>query len=779
MGANTSKEVERDSELQDPAKVFMKVKANKSKQSQKIKSLQVGDKIYTEDAVADGFYDSISSLKTLKPITATSFDRFCEDHRHILEICKSGTQIPRISLDDSLTLLKRIKPSVSDFFSITAAHYLNGGEAAVLHFMILINTVISDIEIAAIDELNTTHAIILHKGHGKDRSLASNYRTISCCPFISKALDMYLGDLSKDDWLSCQAETQFQGDKMSHELAALLVTITIQYSLAKLLPVFILLLDAKSAFDLVLREILVRRLFLDTTPDQRISYFNHRLANRTTYCQWDGQLMGPIKDQVGEEQGGPNSSEFYKIYNNEQLTTAQDSCLGVTVENLHVAAAGQADDCALMSNDIFQLQNLLQLSLNYCAKYQVELSPGKTKLLVFAPNNCDVADYAKLISPLHMGDTSIPFVDTAEHVRVLRSVSGNLPHIHQRIVKHRKALASILFTGMSRSHRASPLVSLQVERIFGSPVLFSGMASLILNKSEVDNIAKHVKQTVQGLIKLCQRTPDVVIFMLSGTFPGEATLDLKQLTLFGMITRLPNNILNEIAKQNLLNGDKKSWFAQIRSLCIQYCLPHPLTLLQKPLEKAAFKSLIKLRIADFWQIKLRERATELSSLRYFKPEFMSLLQPHPILRTVTDSYSVNKMIIQLRMLSGRYRVGTLLKHFSPSHSGICELCGLEMEDLTHLLVPRCPALAERGALLLEYSRSVLQKSPVCSSIFEAVLLCNEETRVQFVLDCSVLPLVITAAQHDKEVLSILFKVTRTWCYSLHRTRLKLLGRWSA
>ena len=539
----------------------------------------------------------------------------------------------------------------------------------------------------SVDELNTTHAVILHKGHGKDRSLSSSYRTISCCPFISKAIDMYLGELSKDDWLSCQAETQFQGDKMSHELAALLVTITIQFSLAKLIPVFILLLDAKSAFDLVLREILVRRLYLDTTPDQRITYFDHRLANRTTYCQWDGQLMGPIKDQVGEEQGGPNSSEFYKIYNNEQLTTAQDSGLGVTVENLHVAAAGQADDCALMSNMIFQLQHLLQLSLNYCAKYQVELSTGKTKLLVFAPNNCKEAEYAKLISPIHIDDTKISFVDTAEHVGVLRSVSGNLPHIHQRIVQHRKALASILFTGMSRGHCASPLASLQVERIFGSPVLFSGMASLILNKSEVDIIDQHVKKTVQSLLKLHQKTPDVVIFMLSGSFPGEAKLDLKQLTLFGMITRLPNNILNEIAKQNLLNGDKKSWFAQIRSLCTQYLLPHPLTLLQKPLEKAAFKSLIKLRIADFWQSKLRERATELSSLRYFKAEFMSLLQPHPILRTVTDTYSVNKMVIQLRMLSGRYRVGTLLRHFSPSHSGICELCGLEIEDLAHLLVP--------------------------------------------------------------------------------------------
>ena len=199
-----------------------------------------------------------------------------------------------------------------------------------------------------------------------------------------------------------------------------------------------------------------------------------------------------------------------------------------------------------------------------------------------------------LLSLSTLATLVIPFVDTAEHVGVLRSVSGNLPHIHQRIVKHRKALASVLFTGMSRRHRASPLASLQTERIFGSPVLFSGLATLILTKPETDIIAQHVQQTTQNLLKLHQKTPDVVIFMISGTFPGEAMLNLKQLTLFGMITRLPDNILNQIAMQSFLNGEKKSWFSQILLLCHQYGLPHPLTLLQKPFEKTKFKSLIKL-----------------------------------------------------------------------------------------------------------------------------------------------------------------------------------------
>ena len=587
---------------------------------------------------------------------------------------------------------------------------------------------------------------------------------------------MYLGELSKEDWLSGQAETQFQGESMSHELAALLVTITIQHSLNNKLPAFVILLDAESAFDLVRREILVRRLYFDTTKDQRVRYFDLRLANRTTYCQWDGELMGPINDELGEEQGGPNSSEFYKIYNNEQLTSAQESGLGVTVDNVHVASAGHADDCALMANFTHQLQHLLDLSLAYCAKYQVKLSTAKTKLLVFSPHNCEAAEYAKLITPIHIGDTTIPFVDTAEHVGILRSVSGNLPHIHQRIVKHKKALASILFTGMARRHRASPLASLQAERIFGSPVLFSGMAALILNKSEVEIIAQHVKQTVQNLLKLHQKTPDVVIFMISGTLPGEALLHMKQLTLFGMITRLPNNILFEIAKQNFLHGDKKSWFFQILALCNKYCLPHPLSLLQSPPKKGPFKTLLKLKITDYWQTQLRERSSELSSLKYFKPEYMSLLKPHPILGTVTNCYDVNKMVIQLRMLSGRYRVGSLLSHFIPSHFGLCELCDGEIEDLPHLLLPRCPSLQEMRALLLDYSRSVLGNSSVCTAILETILKGTDETCVQFLLDCSVLPMVISANQADRNVLPHLFKVTRTWCYSLHRTRLKLLSR---
>ena len=68
---------------------------------------------------------------------------------------------------------------------------------------------------------------------------------------------------------------------------------------------------------------------------------------------------------------------------------------------------------------------------------------------------------------------------------------------------------------------------------------------------------------------------------------------------------------------------------------------------------STFKKLLKKNIADFWQSKLRVRSKELSSLRYFNSDFTSLFSPHPLLSTASHSYDVNKMIVQLRMVSGR------------------------------------------------------------------------------------------------------------------------------
>ena len=130
------------------------------------------------------------------------------------------------------------------------------------------------------------------------------------------------------------------------------------------------------------------------------------------------------------------------------------------------------------------------------------------------------------------------------------------------------------------------------------------------------------------------------------------------------------------------------------------------------------------------------------------------------------------------MLSGRFRCGSLLKHFYKHLSGVCELCSIEQEDLPHILTPRCPKLHQRVATLVAFARESLSdpESSTAAAIFEKYLACKDDKlKVQFLLDPSVIPEVIAAEQSKAGTLQQLMNVTTTWCYSINKLRIKLQG----
>ena len=156
-----------------------------------------------------------------------------------------------------------------------------------------------------------------------------------------------------------------------------------------------------------------------------------------------------------------------------------------------------------------------------------------------------------------------------------------------------------------------------------------------------------MKVVIQRLQKLHDRTPLSVVMFLGGHLPGKALLHLRLLSIFGMITRIPNTFIHQIASSKLVSAkpSSSSWFLQIRELCLQYDLPSPLSLLECPMTKSSYKTLIKSRVVDYWETYLRAEAAKLedSSLKYFRPQFMSLTRPH-LLWTTCDSnpYEIHK-----------------------------------------------------------------------------------------------------------------------------------------
>ena len=221
---------------------------------------------------------------------------------------------------------------------------------------------------------------------------------------------------------------------------------------------------------------------------------------------------------------------------------------------------------------------------------------------------------------------------------------------------------------------------------------------------------------------------------------------MRQLTLFIMITQLPDNILNRIARHILTTApdSSQSWFIIIRNICFQYFLPHPLLLLQYPPKMDSFKETAKLKIKDFWRKKLTEEASLLSSLRYFKPQFMSLDKPHPIWTSCSGNvYEVQKAVIQSRMLSGRYRDDRLARHFTSNTSGCCLLCQNSnvphppIGDLTHFLL-HCPSLHSRRLLLASYWLAQSENNLIVRNMLVDFQNKPDEYKLQFLLDCSTL-----------------------------------------
>ena len=59
---------------------------------------------------------------------------------------------------------------MNDVFGVTANHYNYAGPAGWKHFFLLLNCLISDINLTTIEEVNVVYACILFKGHGKDKT---------------------------------------------------------------------------------------------------------------------------------------------------------------------------------------------------------------------------------------------------------------------------------------------------------------------------------------------------------------------------------------------------------------------------------------------------------------------------------------------------------------------------------------------------------------------------------------------------------------------------------
>ena len=104
-------------------------------------------------------------------------------------------------------------------------------------------------------------------------------------------------------------------------------------------------------------------------------------------------------------------------------------------------------------------------------------------------------------------------------------------------------------------------------------------------------------------------------------------------------------------------------------------------------------------------------------------------------------------------------------------------CEGEVGSLQHILL-HCPALAEARSRMLSLWSSFLVSNPLLFPVVKYYTLGGDSANLQFLLDPSVLPMVISLSSTNPDTLKHCFYLTRTWNYSMHLTREKLVKLWN-
>ena len=97
--------------------------------------------------------------------------------------------------------------------------------------------------------------------------------------------------------------------------------------------------------------------------------------------------------------------------------------------SLVLSGVGHADDSALLSNDIRKLNHILQLCLNYCQKYQVQLNNSKIKLLMISPQrSANAVPY----NQINLKGEAIMFCTEAQHKGGLKTskIKMHIKHLN-------------------------------------------------------------------------------------------------------------------------------------------------------------------------------------------------------------------------------------------------------------------------------------------------------------------------------------------------------------
>ncbi|VDI48248.1 Hypothetical predicted protein, partial [Mytilus galloprovincialis] len=373
---DTEKQRIMETRTKDTKLFHQLVKSNRKNRGNAIMDLHVGDICMSgEQDVMEGSKQHFRNLATPEESTFLENRQYHQQVEYeiglITEMVKDKN-IPPATLEELQKAIKSINEGKSaDIYGITVEHILHAGKKLEMLLLNLINIIFKEGKVPDMLKEGLLTPVFKNKG---EKNIATNYRGITVLPVLNK---------DHPTILITQNVTQRGFTAGSGPANAALPVEEISGEAKDNNQEYeIVLLNAKSAFDVVIHSHLMKRLYHAGIDDKHWTIIQSMHTNATSAVKWNGKTSELFNVLQGVRQGGILSTDLYKLYINPLLNMLETSNLGCRIGNILCNTSACADDVALMSKKTTDMQVQINMANTFAGMEGYKLQPKKKASLL-------------------------------------------------------------------------------------------------------------------------------------------------------------------------------------------------------------------------------------------------------------------------------------------------------------------------------------------------------------------------------------------------------------
>ena len=249
----------------------------------------------------------------------------------ITEIVKDSN-IPNVTMNELEKAIKSInKGKAADMYGLTIEHIL-AGKDAVIYLLVLIYHIFYTGDMPELLKTGVLTPVFKRKW---SKNCSTNLRGITILPVICKIIEAILKERISSQCDRAQNPYQRGFTRNASPMnAGLVIEEFLRESKDNNLTAHLSLLDAKSVFDVMDHDHMLRRFFHIGVQDKHWTLISSLHRDALSVVKWVGEQSRSFKMHQGVHQCSIVSTDLYKIYQNPQLNRIQLSGLGARVGNV-------------------------------------------------------------------------------------------------------------------------------------------------------------------------------------------------------------------------------------------------------------------------------------------------------------------------------------------------------------------------------------------------------------------------------------------------------------